>query len=120
MPYLLVCTLIGVVVGWIPMLLHGPIPEKLNLLYIQGSVAVWGFYVARLMIGFMVGVTSWPRTWWLRGPLFGFLTLLPLTIFILAVPGCGSSCMIWNLTSATAIGAVVAGTAFLVTGRHHA
>lgn len=88
-PYVLACTLIGLVVGWLPILVHGPIPEKFDVLYIKGNIAVWGFYSARLLIGFMVGVTRWPARWYLRGPLCGFLIMLPLGIVALATPGCG-------------------------------
>jgi len=87
--YPLVCTALGLVLGWLPWLIHGPIAEKFNVLYIQGGIAVWGFYTARCMIGFLVGVTRWPRPWCLRGPLFGFVALLPLTLVSLAMPGCG-------------------------------
>ena len=59
------------------MFLHGPIPEKFNLFYLRGAVAVWSWYTARLLIGFMVGITCWPRRWYLRGPLCGFLMMLP-------------------------------------------
>lgn len=118
LPYALVCTLIGLAIGWLPRLLHGPIPEKYDLLYIQGAVAVWGWYTARLLIGFIVGITRWPTQWWLRGPLCGFVTLFPLTLVSLATPGCGAPCMCWNLTTATAIGGTVAGLAYTLTGRH--
>ena len=91
LPYAVVCTLLGLGLGWLPMLVHGPIPAKFDRLYIDGAVAVWGFYVARLSIGFLVGITRWPTAWYLRGPLCGILALLPLTIVILAVPGCGST-----------------------------
>lgn len=120
MPYVLVCTAIGLVLGWIPMLLHGPIPQKYDILYIRGDVAVWGWYTARLLIGFLVGITVWPRPWYLRGPLIGLLTLFPLTLVSLATPGCGAPCMGWNLTSATAIGTLVAGLARATTGRDSA
>jgi hypothetical protein len=89
LPYPVVCALLGLVVGWLPWFLHGPIPEKFNVLYIRGIIAVWGFYTARLLIGFMVGITRWPRRWYLRGPLVGFLMLLPITLVTLAMPGCG-------------------------------
>ncbi len=89
LPYPLVCTLLGLVFGWLPMLVHGPIPQKFNVLYIRGPIAVWGFYIARLLIGFLVGITRWPSCWYVRGPLCGFLTLLPLTFISLAMPGCG-------------------------------
>ena len=42
--YPLVCLLLGLLLGWTPRLLHGPIAEKFNVNYIQGSVAVWAFY----------------------------------------------------------------------------
>ena len=88
-PYLAVCTALGLVAGWAPMFLHGPIAEKFNVLYIEGRIAVWGFYLARLSIGFWVGAAAYPRQWYLRGPLLGALVLLPLTIISLAMPGCG-------------------------------
>lgn len=119
MPYVLVCALLGFVLGWIPMLFHGPIPEKFDLYYIHGAVAVWAYYLARLFIGFWVGVSSWPQRWWLRGPLCGFLVMLPVTFFSLAVPSCGPECMFWNLVSASTVGLAVAGAAFGITGRHH-
>lgn len=100
-------------------MLHGPIPEKFNLLYIEGAIAVWGYYTARLLIGFVVGITRWPERWFLRGPLCGFLMMFPLTLVSLSMPGCGWPCMFWNLVTATAIGATVAGVAFALTGRQH-
>jgi len=87
--YPLICVLLGAALGWLPLLVHGPIAEKFNLLYIRGAVAVWGFYSARLLIGFMIGITSWPERWYLRGPLCGFLMMLPVAIIALATPGCG-------------------------------
>jgi hypothetical protein len=88
-PYPLVCTALGLVLGWLPMLFHGPIPEKFNVLYIQGDIAVWGFYGARCSIGLWIGLTALPRSWVLRGPLCGFLAMLPLTVISLATPRCG-------------------------------
>ncbi len=87
-PYPVVCTLLGLGLGWMPVLFHGPIPEKFNVRYIQGAIAIWAFYSARLLVGFVVGVTRWPRPWYLRGPLFGFLSLLPVSLVVLAMPGC--------------------------------
>ena len=84
LPYPLVCTLLGLVLGWVPRFLHGPIPEKFNVLYIRGVIAVWAFYSARLLIGFMLGITRWPERWYLRGPLVGFLMMLPVTFVALA------------------------------------
>jgi hypothetical protein len=89
LPYPLLCVLLGLVLGWLPRLVHGPIPQKFNVLYIRGSTAVWAFYGARMLIGFWVGVTRWPAPWYLRGPLCGFLTMFPLTLISLAMPGCG-------------------------------
>jgi len=88
-PYLLVCSVLGLGLGWLPMLFHGPIPEKFNVLYIQGDVAIWAFYGARCSIGLWVGLTALPRQWFLRGPLCGFLVMLPLTVISLAMPRCG-------------------------------
>ena len=89
LPYPLVCTLLGVLLGWLPWFVHGPIPYKFNVLYIRGAVAVWGFYSARMLIGFFVGITRWPTQWYLRGPLCGLLMMLPLGFISLAMPGCG-------------------------------
>lgn len=120
LPYPLLCALIGVAVGWLPVLVHGPIPEKYDLLYIRGDVAVWGWYAARLSIGFAVGITWWPERWYLRGPLCGLLLMLPLGLVSLATPGCGATCMFWNSLTAVLIGAVVGGGAYQMTGRHRA
>ena len=87
--YPLLCTLLGAAIGWLPMFVHGPIPEKFNLLYIRGDIAVWGWYLARSWIGFLVGITNWPPRWYLRGPMCGLLAMLPLGIISLATPGCG-------------------------------
>ncbi len=113
--YPVLCALVGLSISWLPMLLHGPIPEKFNLLYINGAVSVWGWYVARALIGFIVGVTVWPSPWWLRGAFFGALTMLPLGIFSLGAPGCGWPCMSANISTGAAIGLVVAGVARVVT-----
>ena len=88
-PYPLLCALLGLALGWLPVLLHGPIPEKFNILYIRGSIAVWAFYSARLSIGLWVGISVWPARWWLRGPLVGLLAMLPLGLLALATPRCG-------------------------------
>lgn len=116
-PYAALCTVVGLLLGWLPMFIHGPIPQKYNVLYIRGAIAVWGWYTARLLIGFMVGITSWPHAWYLRGPLVGFLMLFPLSLVSLATPGCQLPCMCANLGSATVLGTLVAAIAFLVTGR---
>ena len=89
--YPLVCTVLGLALGWGPMLFHGPIPEKFDVLYLNGAVAVWAFYCARLLIGFLVGITTWPEPWLLRGPLIGVLGMLPVTFVALATPGCGET-----------------------------
>lgn len=89
LPYPLVCIALGLVLGWLPLLLHGPIPEKFNVLYIRGSIAVWAFYSARMLTGLLVGISNWPRAWYLRGPLCGFAALLPVSLISLATPGCG-------------------------------
>lgn len=117
--YTLLCVALGLALGWVPLWLHGPVPEKFDVLYIEGSIAIWGWYVARMAIGFWIGVATWPRLWWLRGPLLGALSLLPLTCVSLAMPRCGWPCMAVNLTSGAGIGAAVAGIAFALTGRHH-
>lgn len=116
-PYPLVCIALGLVLGWVPILLHGPIPEKFDVLYIRGATAVWAYYTARLLIGFWIAITSWPERWWLRGPLCGFLSLAPLGWLALSMPGCGAPCMARNLSSATAVGFTIAGLAWLLTGR---
>ena len=100
------------------MLVHGPIPEKYNVLYIRGAIAVWGWYTARLLIGAAVGITAWPQRWYVRGPLIGFMMLLPLSLVSLATPGCG--CPACASTSRRAIGTAVAGIAYAITGLHHA
>lgn len=120
LPYLLVCTGLGLILGWLPILLHGPIPEKFDVLYIRGAIAVWGFYLARCSIGFWVGLTTRPERWWLRGPLVGFLVMLPLGIVLLATPGCQGRCTMWNLSTSTALGLLVAGLALVLTGRQRA
>jgi hypothetical protein len=89
LPYPLLCALLGLVVGWLPRLVHGPIPEKFDALYIRGAIAVWGFYSARLLIGVLVGSTRWPERWYLRGPLCGLVMMLPVGLIALATPGCG-------------------------------
>jgi hypothetical protein len=89
LPYPLLCALLGLVIGWIPYFLHGPIAYKFDVLYIKGAIAVWAFYGARLLIGVMVGLTSTPRRWWIRGPMIGFLMMAPVGLVALATPGCG-------------------------------
>lgn len=88
-PYPLLCALLGLGLGWLPVLVHGPIPEKFNVLYIRGSIAIWAFYAPRLSIGLLVGISAWPRPWWLRGPLLGALAMLSPSLLALATPRCG-------------------------------
>lgn len=89
LPYLPLCAGLGLVLGWAPMWAHGPIPYKFDIYRLDGETMVWAFYTARLSIGFWVGVASWPERWFLRGPLCGFLALVPLAFVSLATPGCG-------------------------------
>jgi len=88
-PYGLVCALLGIVLGWLPKLFHGPVPQKFDVFYLHGSVIVWAWYTARMFIGTLVGITHWPRQWWIRGPMCGVLTMLPLGFVSLGVPNCG-------------------------------
>lgn len=59
-PYGLVCTALGLAIAWLPLLVHGPIAEKFDTVRINGAIAVWAFYGARMLIGFLVGITRWP------------------------------------------------------------
>lgn len=118
LPYPLLCTLLGLALGWIPALIHGPIPQKYDVLYIKGSIVVWGWYVARSAIGFLVGVTRWPEPWWLRGALCGAVMLVPLSFVSLGTPGCGAPCAASNVGSGVGLGVLVGGIAWAVTGRH--
>jgi hypothetical protein len=119
LPYPLLCALLGLLLGWLPALVHGPIHQKFDVLYIRGAVAVWAWYCARLLIGTLVGITWWPPRWYLRGPLCGALMMVPLGFISLAVPSCGPWCMFWNVTTGMTVGALVAGIAWWVTGRDH-
>jgi len=89
LPYPLVCAALGAALAWLPLLFHGPIPQKFSAHYLDGSIAVWAYYGARLQIGVLVGLVAWPRRWYLRGPLCGFFAMLPVTFIALAMPGCG-------------------------------
>lgn len=117
LPYSLVCIGAGIAFGWIPWFLHGPIAEKFDAFFIDGSMAVWAWYTARMLIGVWVALVTWPEQWWLRGPLCGLLGMLPVTIVSLAVPTCGAPCMAWNLTTGAAVGLATGAFAFAVTGR---
>jgi len=118
--YIPLCAALGVVLGWLPRLFHGPIPEKFDLYYLHGSTIVWAWYTARMLIGFMVGITHWPERWWLRGPLVGALVILPLGFISLGTPTCGPRCMIVNTGSGAGIGLLVGGVAWWITGRSRA
>lgn len=120
LPYAPLCALLGLAIGWLPALFHGPIPYKFDVLGMHGAVAVWGWYTARMLIGLLVGITSTPRAWYLRGPLCGALCMLPVGFVALANPGCGPPCLFWNEVTGAVAGALVAGLAFAATGRHHA
>lgn len=119
LPYPIVCLLCGIVLGWLPWLFHGPIAEKFDAFFIDGSVAVWAWYTARMMIGAWVGLVTWPQRWWLRGPMCGLLAMLPVTIVSLAVPTCGLPCMGWNLTTGALVGGLVGAAAYGITGRQY-
>ena len=88
-PYPLLCTAMGLVLGWGPIFFHGPIPQKFDIFYLNGALAVWTWYCLRMMIGFVVGISAWPRPWYVRGPLVGALLMLPPGFISLATPGCG-------------------------------
>lgn len=118
-PYLLVCVVLGAALGWVPKLLHGPIPYKFDIHYLHGATMMWAFYSARMLVGFWVGVSTWPEPWWLRGPLCGLVTMLPVVFISLATPECGWPCFFVNTGSAMGVGLTVAGLAFLLTGKHH-
>lgn len=89
LPYPLVCAALGIALSWVPAFLHGPIPQKFNVLYIDGAYAVWAYYSSRALIGFWVGVAVWPSRWYVRGPALGLLGMLPVTFIALGMPGCG-------------------------------
>jgi hypothetical protein len=117
--YTLLCAVLGAGIGWLPKLLHGPIAYKFDVHYLYGARMVWAFYSARLLVGLWVGLTTWPRQWWLRGPLCGLLAMLPVVFVSLATPECGWPCFQVNLASAAGVGLAVGGLAFALTGRHH-
>ncbi len=118
-PYVALCAALGAGLGWLPQYFHGPIPYKFDTHYLDGSLMVWAFYSARMLIGLWVGVSTWPRPWWLRGPLCGAVVIFPVLFISLATPECGWPCFGVNLASAAIVGLCVAGIAFLSTGRHH-
>lgn len=118
--YTALCAVLGVVLGWIPGLVHGPIAEKWSFYGIAGGTLVWGYAFARMSIGLWVGMTGSPPQWYLRGPLCGALAMLPLGFVALANPMCGAPCMGWNTLSGAAVGFAVGGLAWSITGKHHA
>jgi len=87
--YVFVCAVSGLILAWVPSFFHGPIHQKFDLFYLNGAVMVWGWYLARMLIGLWVGITASPPQWYLRGPLCGVLTMVPLGIVSLGIPGCG-------------------------------
>ncbi len=87
--YTLWCTLLGLALGWAPAFLHGPIHEKWDYFHLNGAVIVAAWYLARMSIGLLVGVTAVPAAWWLRGPLCGAAAMLPLGVVALGNPLCG-------------------------------
>ena len=115
-----VCVALGLALGWLPGLVHGPIAAKWDVHAVNGELVVWGYRVARFSIGFWVGITALPRVWFLRGPLCGFVALLPLGFVSLSNSLCGPWCMFWNLVTASAVGFAVAGLAWSITGRNYA
>lgn len=118
-PYVVVCAALGLVLGWLPGLVHGPIHEKWDLFGVRGVMVVSGYYVARLSIGLWVGITNLPEPWYLRGPLCGALVMLPLGFVALANPMCGGPCMGWNTLTGATVGLAVGGLAWAITGKHH-
>lgn len=116
--YAPLCTLAGLALAQLPGFLHGPIPYKFDIHALDGHVAVRGWYIARMLIGFLVGITRWPSRWWIRGPLCGLVMMVPLGFVSLATPECGPACMFWNSFTGAAIGLLVGAAAFWVTGRH--
>jgi hypothetical protein len=88
-PYPALCALIGLALAWVPAFIHGPIPYKFNVHRLNGEIAVWAFYSARMLVGLLVGITHRPRRWYVRGPLCGIVALLPVGLVAVATPGCG-------------------------------
>jgi hypothetical protein len=115
--YAPLCTVAGLVLAQLPRFLHGPIPYKFDIHALDGHVAVRAWYIARMLIGFLVGITRWPSRWWIRGPLCGLVMMVPLGFVSLATPECGPACMFWNSFTGAAIGLLVGAGAFWVTGR---
>ncbi|MFN2376700.1 MAG: hypothetical protein ABR538_09190 [Candidatus Binatia bacterium] len=87
--YTTCCILLGLLLGWVPSLFHGPSREKWDYFYLDGGTVVLAWHLARALIGLLVGLTSVPATWWVRGPLCGVLAMLPLGVVSLGNPLCG-------------------------------
>jgi hypothetical protein len=87
--YTALCVALGASLAWVPAFFHGPIREKFDIFYLDGAVMVWGWYLARMLIGCLVGMTAVPPQWYLRGPLCGVLAMIPLGVVSLGIPGCG-------------------------------
>lgn len=120
MNYTATCFALGLVLAWIPMFFHGPIHEKFDIYYLNGSIIVWGWYVARLFIGLWVGMSVWPPQWYLRGPMCGVMAMLPLGFVSLGTPGCGAECLFWNGFTGALLGLLIGGIAKRLTGKSHA
>jgi hypothetical protein len=118
--YAAICTALGLAIGWLPGLAHGPIAEKWDVHGVTGSLVVAGYYVARMTIGLWVGITSVPSAWYLRGPLCGALAMLPLGFIGLSNSLCGPPCMFWNTVTGATVGFAVGALAWSITGRSHA
>jgi hypothetical protein len=87
--YPILCAVLGFALAWVPAFIHGPIPYKFDVVRLHGTVAVWAFYSARLLIGVLVGITHRPARWYVRGPLCGLIALFPVGLVAVATPGCG-------------------------------
>lgn len=118
--YVALCTALGLVLGWLPGLVHGPIPEKWSIHGVDGDLVVWCYVAGRLSIGLWVGLTSLPEAWYLRGPLCGALAMLPIAMLGLSNQYCGAPCMFWNMVTGATVGLAVGALAWSLTGRHHA
>jgi hypothetical protein len=118
--YTAICTALGLAIGWLPGLAHGPIAEKWDVHGVTGSLVVAGYYAARLSIGLWVGITSVPAAWYLRGPFCGALAMLPLGLVGLSNSLCGPPCMFWNTVTGATVGFAVAALAWSITGEDHA
>lgn len=118
--YTAVCIALGLALGWLPALVHGPVAEKWSIYGVEGAMVVWAYRLARLSIGLWVGITSVPQPWYLRGPLCGALAMVPLGFVGLSNPMCGAPCMFWNTATGATIGFAVGGLAWAITGRDHA